>query len=258
MRNVSNKDSESVKPKNEDELAVKWTDLSENRLVLFADIMGFKNFIATNNDEVVCKTMVEFSNGVEKKSKPLVGPKMRMMRFSDSLILITKGATADDLNKLTKAAARLMQYGLKMKLPIKGAIAMGPIYLDEEKQLMFGKALVDAYLIEEELFYYGIAVHHSAESLVVENKNKHPYHLLDLPMKSGKIPHYQLTWHYLSFELEPKDITDQVTKNLDKVQAEVSGRPRIYISNTREIIKKVNDNFPFQGVREGEDKADDK
>lgn len=127
-----------------------------------------------------------------------------------------------------------------MGLPIKGAISKGNLTLDEERQLVFGKALVDAYLLEEELFYYGVAVHHSIEELVKKNIPDQPYHLLPLPMKSGKIPHYQLSYHMYAFDLSKKDNTSTIMSNLDITQSKVSCRPRIYISNTREVIKSVN------------------
>ena len=187
------------------------------------------------------EVMKKFWDDVDIKSRPLVGLDLRMMRLSDSVILVTKGCTNKDLNRLTKAVTRLIQLSFKMKLPIKGAIAKGKLTLDEERQLVFGQALVDAYKLEEELFYYGVAVHHSIEQLVKDNLATQPYHLLTLPMKSGNIPHYQLSYHKMSYSLDKKDITDLIMNHLDQIQSDVSCRPRIYIENTRKVLKEVND-----------------
>ena len=55
-------------------------------------------------------------------------------------------------------------------IPIKGALAKGTVACDESKQLYFGKALLDAYLLEENVQYYEIVVHHSAEEQVKTNQ----------------------------------------------------------------------------------------
>ena len=221
------------------EYRVVWDDENDH-LVFFGDIMGFKNLVATKTHGEMNEVMKKFWDDVDTKSSPLVGLDLRMMRFSDSVILVTKGCTNRDFNKLTKAITRLIQLSFKMKLPIKGAIAKGKLTLDEDRQLVFGQALVDAYQLEEELFYYGVAVHHSIEQLVKDNLSTQPYHILTLPMKSGNIPHYQLSYHKMSYSLDKKDITDSIMNQLDQIQSEVSCRPRIYIENTRKVIKEVN------------------
>lgn len=227
------------------EIRVNW-DNSDDRLVFYGDIMGFKNLIATTNHDQMNEIMKKFWDDVDTKASPLIGKDLRMMRFSDSVILVTSGSTNKDLNKLTKTVTRLMQLSLRMELPIKGAIAKGNLTLDENRQLVFGQALVDAYLLEEELLYYGVAVHHSIENLVTNNIEKQPYHLIKLPMKTGMIPHYQLSYHLLSFSLDQKDSTNTIFANLDKIQSKVSCRPRIYIENTREVINRVNESIARQ------------
>lgn len=222
------------------EIRVNWYDSAEH-LVFYGDIMGFKNLIATTKHEDMIGIMKKFWDDVDTKSSPLIGKDLRMMRFSDSVILVTKDCSDKALNKLTKAVIRLMQLSFKMSLPIKGAISKGHLTLDEQRQLVFGQALVDAYLLEEELFYYGVAVHHSIEDLVRKNITEHFYHILPLPMKSGIIPHYQLSYHLYAFDLSKKDSTGKILSDLDKIQAKVSCRPRLYIANTRKVIEQVND-----------------
>lgn len=227
---------------NKSNLEINWDD-SNDRLVFYGDIMGFKNLIATTEHDKMNEIMKKFWDDVDTNSSPLIGKGLRMMRFSDSVILATFGSGNKDLNKLTKAVTRLMQLSLRMELPIKGAIAKGNLTLDEKRQLVFGRALVDAYLLEEELLYYGVAVHHSVEGLVKNNLQTQPYHLIKLPMKTGMIPHYQLSYHLLSFSLDKKDSTNAILANLDKIQSKVSCRPRIYIENTRDVIKRINESI---------------
>lgn len=228
------------------ETRIEWSDSNKNHLIFYGDIMGFKNLVATNSHQQMNEKLIKFFDEVDTKSQPLVGRKMRMMRFSDSILLVTESDKNEDLNRLTKAIIRLMQHGLRTKMPIRGAIARGKLSIDENRQLIFGQALLDAYLLEEELYYYGVAVHHSAEEMVVRNLTSQPYHMVDLPMKSGMIPHYQLSYHHMGFSLSPKDVTEEVKRHLAKIQSEVSCRPRLYVKNTIDVLDRVNKTYPFE------------
>lgn len=54
----------------------------------------------------------------------------------------------------------------------KRSLAKGKFTFDEENDLYFGRPLVDAYLLHDELYYYGIVAHHSIESLIKNIKNR--------------------------------------------------------------------------------------
>ena len=65
---------------------------------------------------------------------------------------------------------------MSMQIPIKGVIAQGIFSYDKENELYFGKPLVDAYLLHEELKYYGIVVHNTAEKTIKKYQNSNnPY-----------------------------------------------------------------------------------
>ena len=61
-----------------------------------------------------------------------------------------------------------MQTAIKQQIFIKGAIAQGRITCDIPKQLFFGHALIDAYLLEENIHYNGILVDRTAENSVIK------------------------------------------------------------------------------------------
>lgn len=64
-----------------------------------------------------------------------------------------------------------MQTAIKQQIFIKGAIAQGRITCDIPKQLFFGHALIDAYLLEENIHYNGILVDRTAENSVIKLAN---------------------------------------------------------------------------------------
>lgn len=133
----------------------------------------------------------------------------------------------------------MMQEALEIKFGIKGVIAQGTFTFDENKGLYFGRPLVDAFLLHEEIKYYGIVVHHSAENTVKNNMSvSNPYSKSEIYIDRGKVGHYHLCWNLVDKTLAPKDITHVCNSWLDSIQETVSGNPRQYIDRTREILLK--------------------
>jgi hypothetical protein len=216
-----------------------WNDESDH-FVLYMDIMGFKDRVL-REDHVELRTKLLDFKTKNAKLKPLALP---MTQFSDSIIVSTYGTAESDLNKITRAAAILMQVGLETGFPLKGCIAMGPMTFDVGKQLFFGQPLVDAYLLEEELKFYGVAIHHTAEAIAIDIVNKlhkrtTPYIPIvkkEVALKSGRSEHYIVDWSKFQRDLSKGDIKTEVNLWLDKICHTVSGAPRIYIDNTRQMI----------------------
>lgn len=213
------------------------------KFVLYLDIMGFKERVNRTPIGELNQQLLLFKTK-NKKLKPLLeGPKnilMRMAQFSDSIVIVSEKDTIDDLNRICKAAAILMQTALQTGFALRGAITKGEMVYDNENQLFFGKALVDAYLLEEELCYYGIVFHESVEESIREamSNGKHYYPIEDIkiPFKKGKSKHYHIAWYKLDAALREGDISLSAIEWLKDMRKTVSGNPRVYLDNTIDII----------------------
>lgn len=221
-----------------------WTE-DKDRLILYADIMGFKDTIFSNTHADLKKRLLSFRKSFEMKIKPLrTGDYMRFVQFSDSIIIVVNGIDSKMVNLVTKAGIILMHEAMKAEFPIKGVLSQGMFTYDEDNELYFGRPLVNASLLHDELYYYGIVVHHSAEKIIKNNISIDcPYMISSVNLKKGKTSHYHLIWNMMKIDLSPGNITDDATKWLEKIQESVSGAPRIYIDNTIEIIKNDSEKF---------------
>ena len=221
-----------------------WTE-DKDRLILYADIMGFKDTIFSNTHADLKKCLLSFRKSFEMKIKPLrTGDYMRFVQFSDSIIIVVNGIDSKMVNLVTKAGIILMHEAMKAEFPIKGVLSQGMFTYDEDNELYFGRPLVNASLLHDELYYYGIVVHHSAEKIIKNNISIDcPYMISSVNLKKGKTSHYHLIWNMMKKDLSPGNITDDATKWLEKIQESVSGAPRIYIDNTIEIIKNDSEKF---------------
>lgn len=216
----------------------KWND-DVPRLILYADFMGFKNRVFSSSHGELKALLEEFNESWHKKLQPLqIGGNLKFVQFSDSILVVVNGTNEKMFNLITKAAISMMHEALKINFGIKGVMAQGIFSFDESKGLYFGLPLVDAYLLHEEIKYYGIVVHHSAENTVKTNlSNSNPYSKKNIYIEKGKVAHYHLCWNLVDHMLAPKDITDVCNSWLDAIEETVSGAPRQYIDRTREVIK---------------------
>lgn len=131
--------------------------------VLYADIMGFKERVMRTEHSKLKEEFEKLKTALDAWLVPtLKAASFKTSFFSDSILIVDE-STKWGFNRISKAAAGLMQVSLEHKFPLKGVISKGPFTYDEEKQLFFGKAIVDAYLLQEQVYYYGIVAHHSVE-----------------------------------------------------------------------------------------------
>ena len=218
-------------------------NVENEKFVLYLDIMGFKERVSRVKVDELKQQLLLFKTKIIKLKPLLVGGKTKktlinMAQFSDSIVLVTRDCTEDDLNRISKAAAILMQTALQTGFALRGAIAKGNMVFDLENQLFFGKALVDAYLLEEELCYYGVAFHESMEDSILNTKKDLPIEDIAIPLKKGKSKHYHVAWYKVKDNLQKGDISSIALDWLKDIRKTVSGNPRVYLDNTIDIIGK--------------------
>ena len=218
-------------------------NVENEKFVLYLDIMGFKERVSRVKVDELKQQLLLFKTKNNKLKPLLEGGKTKetlinMAQFSDSIVLVTRDCTEDDLNRISKAAAILMQTALQTGFALRGAIAKGNMVFDLENQLFFGKALVDAYLLEQELSFYGIVFHESMEESILNIDREMPIEDVAIPLKKGKSKHFHVAWYKVKANLQKGDISDIAVGWLKDIRKTVSGNPRIYLDNTIDIIGK--------------------
>ncbi|MDE5578717.1 MAG: hypothetical protein K2I85_02015 [Alistipes sp.] len=229
--------------------SIEW-DKDIDRLILYADIMGFSHRVTKSNHNDLKRDLLRFKQTWENKIKPLqMGGHLKSVQFSDSTLIVVNGTNEKMFNLISKAAICLMQSAISLGFPIKGVLAQGKFTYDTKNEIYFGLPLVEAYQLHEEIYYYGIVVHHSAEQTVkLYTDATKPYTKTKVNLKKGKTSHYHLSWHLLNKNLSTGNIKDSVNKWLDKIEESVSGTPRIYVDNTRDVV--VSDDKKWQTIGE--------
>lgn len=227
---------------------------NNEKYVLYADIMGFKERVMRTKHADLKKELKELRKELyDSLDIPLsLIDTFKVSFFSDSILIVDEISHLG-FERISSAAAKLMTVSLEHKFPIKGAIAKGAFTYEEEEQLFFGEAIIDAFLLEEQVHYYGIVAHHTMEEDIKSFSNGiqepdlslrffvSPYVLSPIPLKNGKITHYHLAYNLTNCEIFPDIVIEKYTEKhiswLEEIYGTVSGTPRIYVDNTLQVLK---------------------
>lgn len=215
----------------------KRSSFTRNRFVAFLDIMGFKDRVARNDHDEILKELEIFQSNISQYVSYHSEANVQLALFSDSILIYSQDDSSDSLHALADITSHIMMYAIQQEkpIPLKGAIAAGRMTCNQIKQLYFGQALIDAFLLEENVKYYGVLVHHSAEKYLQLNDFPE-FRDVKAPLKGGEISHYELNWYNTAIkpgEENPKTV-DDCLKNL---RLTVSDEPRKYIDNTQKVMR---------------------
>lgn len=138
-------------------------------IIVFLDILGFKNMINTKAFEdirhIFSNIMTENDFGIALSHATydqndtfgrynMILSQLRLHIMSDSIVIAVPSGEPEALAVLIDVCDVIQEqlYQLNPPVFLRGAVAEGDFYLDE--QLIFGKGLVDAYVAQENYAIY--------------------------------------------------------------------------------------------------------
>ena len=223
-----------------------WT-VTCNRYVAFLDIMGFKDMVARMAHAEVYEMMKKIDKSrkhVESvdwlKTKSFLA---KSTTYSDSIIVYSKDESYEAFDFLVSTVAGQTNYLFLEGVPHKGALAFGMITLDSENSIYFGQPLIDAYLLQEEINFYGILMHASVEQELATKSKKMPAFTKQYlcPLKSGNANHYTIYPMHAKQKDDPKYGAGytKLIDSINKLRFKTSGHLRKYIDNTEAYLKSI-------------------
>lgn len=203
--------------------------------------MGFKDLVGRNRHQTIYKMMKGISSSMDatqsafgatsKNSNNLI-----MMTYSDSIIIYSEDGSLESQENIISATSNLIDFIIEDEIPYRGAIAFGNMTLDIENSIFFGQPLIDAYLLSEELAFYGVAVHSTAEykNGFISESTICKY---QCPFKNGVANH--LTIAPISFYIDdtPKVVFKKLYNSTSRLGIKTSGSIRKYIDNTLKYLE---------------------
>lgn len=194
-----------------------------NRTVAFLDILGFRQLIESKSAEEIgnrfAKVVGQLVPALNRKlpnergGHPTFFPDWNPDRpwciyhsFSDSIILISDDESEESSLALLIYSLRVTQIMLGSKLPVRGAIVHGEMFIDEGQSMFLGKALTRAYELENQQNWIGVLIDDTVESAFpgiltgdqpVTGLRSALFPRYEVPMKTGKVREYHtLNWRW--------------------------------------------------------------
>lgn len=234
---------------------------TDNRFVAFIDILGFKDLVnkRTHTElyeqlNIISKTkkFLEDASVDQKTLQRYNDVGVYIVTFSDSIVLFSKNDSFHNFIYFLISVRWLFAKTIEGNIPLKGAIAYGEISLNKSEQIYFGQAIIDAYLMQEDVNYMGVVAHNSVDNYLntikksVNLKETELDNLLfedKTPLKCGSLIHYNLNWFKKAVVKESKDLKEKrIIELINNFKFNTSGSPRKYIDNTNEFFKRNFDN----------------
>jgi hypothetical protein len=231
---------------------------TDKRFVAFFDILGFKDLVMRSSHEEIYDKLNNLSatkkwlENLTKESGIIdkIGDgEIYTVSFSDSIVLFSKNDNPENFKFFLVAVRWFFAKAIQSGTPLKGGIAYGEISLNKSEQIYFGQPIIDAYLMEEDVNYFGVVAHNSIEKYISENES-----ILELdyinniiiefntPLKCGKINHKNINYFtkiVLNDEIEKEQEREIIENIIKDFRLTSSGSPRRYIDNTLEVFKQI-------------------
>ncbi len=194
-----------------------------NRTVAFLDVLGFRQLIESKSADDIGGSFVKVVGHsvpamnrkfpVEGSGHPTFFPDWDAERpwcinhsFSDSIILISNDESEEASLALLIYALRVTQIMMGSKYPVRGAIAHGEMFVDEKQSMFLGKALTQAYELENKQNWAGVLIDDSVEDAFpgiltgehpVQGLRNALFPRYQVPMKAGNVrEYYTLNWRW--------------------------------------------------------------
>jgi hypothetical protein len=241
------KEETPTKKNNESEWPIKG-----ERYVAFLDILGFKDLVGRQTHDEIYQKLNKISvtnrilqnlhNEEDENLKNFTkNGRIKVVTFSDSIIIFSEKADEDNLNYFIFSVSFIIAKSFDLGIPMKGSVAFGEVSLNFRNQIFFGQAIIDAYILQEEVHYFGIVVHNSFENMANNTVLKGNHYIeKKTPLKGGMIIHKNFNWfmHLKTDNIPNKK--ENIIKKIESFRLTTSGNTRKYIDNTLEFISDLN------------------
>ena len=179
--------NDAIPKKSLQEVAINDSNMVE-RWVACLDIMGVKKLIEEEYWIRVFEVYAEAINNFQRDA--FDGHLIRRVTFSDSFILYTTDGSDLSYRALDSFVRYFIVSLISKKIPIRGAMSFGELYVDDAHDIYFGKALVEAYKISESQDWIGFVLCDTAagqlKKLELPANERLNYAEYPVPLKSHK------------------------------------------------------------------------
>ena len=171
------------------------------RYVAHLDILGMSELVHKDFDDAwgMLSDLVEVRDKLsgisieflETKEIVNVSEVIKMVTFSDTIVLFTKRNTEIELRCMIVLITEIFHKAIYKCVPIRAGLSVGKFSFNDEKAMYAGPALIEAYRIGEGSQWLGISlaesIHEEAIKLKLQTNGSDIVIPWDIPLKDKRI-----------------------------------------------------------------------
>lgn len=151
--------------------------MNNEKIIAYFDILGYKELIERSKLEDVRDKMYGLLDKVNNlTNNPNIDVYSKndldYIIFSDSIIIYSNDISIKSFLNICFTSNVLMYFSFLEGLPLRGAISHGEFYVDKDKNIFFGKALVNAYMTEGKQKWSGACICEETINYFLDNNSK--------------------------------------------------------------------------------------
>ncbi|MFC1825390.1 hypothetical protein ACFL9T_21975 [Thermodesulfobacteriota bacterium] len=183
-------------------------DIKDYRYVAHLDILGMSKIVEKDADEAwgMLSDLVDVRDKAisyeiefhETNKRVSVIDEIKMVTFSDTILLFTKGDSPTELRCMIILLAEIFHKAMCRCVPVRAGLAVGKFYFNLDKSMYAGPALIKAYRVGEAAQWLGISLDESVQgkavSLEMKTDGSRVVVKWAVPMKKGCKDVYVINW----------------------------------------------------------------
>jgi len=231
---------------------------THDRFVAHLDILGMSAIVEKDADEAwgMLSDLVAVRDKVGDYALEFLDTK-EMVRaadvatavtFSDTIILFSKGSTNTELRALLILVTELLHKAMCKCVPVRIGIARGKFFVNVEKSMYAGPALIDAYRAGESAQWLGISLAESvrAQALELNLKSGQSKLIVDweTPTKEGTEKRSVVNWPVVfahDFKVKPPITVGQFYQAFERTFGSFENLPTNVRAKYENTVDFVND-----------------
>ena len=231
---------------------------SHDRFVAHLDILGMSAIVEKDPDEAwgMLSDLVAVRDRVGAYAMEFLDTKeivkavdvAAAVTFSDTIILFSKGSTNTELRALLILVTELLHKAMCSCVPLRAGIARGKFFVNVEKSMYAGPALIEAYRAGESGQWLGICLGKSVEkqALALNMRSGHSQLAIEwqVPTKSGFDKRLVVNWPAVfahDFKVKPPITLPQFYQAFQRTFGPFEALPADVRAKYENTVRFVND-----------------
>jgi hypothetical protein len=228
------------------------------RFVAHLDILGMSAIVAKDADEAwgMLSDLAAVRDRVGSYAMEFLDTKELVratdvaaaVTFSDTIILFSKGSTDTELRALLILVTELLHKAMCSCVPVRVGVSRGKFFVNVEKSMYAGPALIDAYRVGESAQWLGITLAESvqAQALGLNMKSGQSKLIVEwpVPIKEGSEKRFVVNWPAVvahDFKVKPPITVAQFYQAFERTFGSFEKLPVEVQAKYENTVRFVND-----------------